>query len=178
METTTSPLVEGGDTEGSVVVLAGAEDQVCYVGYAEGLDANVDSVHANPASTQCSAANGCGTHIHSGTSCESKDTQGGHWFNGPALLEKMGSADDPWLTLGYKSTTTEGTAWFGACALTGITAKDAEDLPFIIHAEDGSRVSCGILKQAEEEDDNTGSSGFRVGGLWTLAMGVVAAWVW
>ena len=56
--------------------MATPNDVVCFVGSADNLEKDIDSVHGGGDGTQCSAANGCGVHVHTGTSCENTDTQG------------------------------------------------------------------------------------------------------
>ena len=56
--------------------VATPNDVVCFVGSADNLEKDIDSVHGGGDGTQCSAANGCGVHVHTGTSCENTDTQG------------------------------------------------------------------------------------------------------
>ena len=50
-------------------------DVVCLVGWSESLPADVASTYGG-GGTNCTAANGCGVHVHSGTGCENKTTQG------------------------------------------------------------------------------------------------------
>ena len=40
--------------------------------------------------------NGCGVHIHNGTSCGNTTTQGGHYFVSPVTI-------DPWIEARYKT---------------------------------------------------------------------------
>jgi hypothetical protein len=44
----------------------------------------------------CNATNGCGVHIHNGTSCTNATTQGGHYFGGDVT-------EDPWVEQRYSS---------------------------------------------------------------------------
>ena len=145
-EVTTTPLESGQPdypfVNGYVNVMVNAPagdeatEQLCYVGYASGLMQNVESFLQG--GDACNVANGCGTHIHAGFSCE-PDEQLGHWYSEELEV-------DPWLLLGYESTDEAGNAVFGDCTETGFPALDAEDRAFIVHGSDGSRVSCGILQ--------------------------------
>jgi len=84
----------------------------------------------------CTAANGCGMHIHEGEACTNTTTQGGHYFEGD---------EDPWATVGYTSTDSNG--YSGMIDLkVDMGVLDIEGKPFIIHANDGSRIACGIIK--------------------------------
>ena len=62
----------GGNLANGVVV---PSDVVCFVGAANGLAPNIASVNGG-GGTDCSAKNGCGVHVHSGTSCDTVETQG------------------------------------------------------------------------------------------------------
>lgn len=117
-----------------------------------------------------------GVHIHSGTSCESAATQGGHFFKD----YEVSTTFDPWLkppqpatdiapqTTAYyttdmgKARTTfffdqgigfEGTA---GCAM-GSPAEDCDEKVIVIHAGFDSgygRIACGKLVVAMSEDDS------------------------
>ena len=50
-------------------------DVVCFVGTAESLDPDLESIWGGGGS-DCSAANGCGLHIHSGFGCVDSTAQG------------------------------------------------------------------------------------------------------
>ena len=65
------PRWEGNLANGVVV----PSDVVCFVGGANGLAPNIASVHGG-GGTACAAKNGCGVHVHSGTSCDTVETQG------------------------------------------------------------------------------------------------------
>jgi hypothetical protein len=72
----------------------------------------------------------------------------GHWYNNATL------SSDPWAIIGYASTDSTGHSEFANCVRTGFNLTSDPSLltgrTFIIHAEDGSRVSCGSI----EEKDN------------------------
>lgn len=50
-------------------------DVVCFVGSAEDLESDIASVYGG-GGEDCSAANGCGVHVHAGMGCEDKEAQG------------------------------------------------------------------------------------------------------
>lgn len=117
---------------------------ICYYGVGFGLEPNLLSFHKSSAIStgseyglNCTAPNGCGIHIHSGSSCETTTDQGGHYYNSVDINV------DPWAKLGYTSTNEEGTTQFMHCVKTG--EKDYTRKVFVIHANDGSRVACGKL---------------------------------
>jgi hypothetical protein len=66
--------------------------------------------------------------------------QGGHFYS---------TTSDPWATTGYRTTDADGSALFFDCVSTGET--DMEGHAFVVHADDGSRVSCGLLVSVPEE---------------------------
>mmetsp|Transcript_73716 Transcript_73716/g.116748 ORF Transcript_73716/g.116748 Transcript_73716/m.116748 type:complete len:887 (+) Transcript_73716:103-2763(+) len=101
------------------------------VGTAMGLEANLS---AAPAGTDCLANNGCGVHVHSGTSCTNSSTQGGHYF---------GASPDPWSSIRYANTDSNGSAAFAFHVTTDSTSIDGK--PFILHNNAGARVACGII---------------------------------
>ena len=131
-------------TTGTVSVLTdlvgGVPDGVCYVGYAEGLEPDVESYLLGTGSQNCNATNGCGAHIHSGTGCEDADAQGGHYHDETELSE------DPWALESYYRTDGEGVAALYGCAITGRGASNYDMRPFIVHATDGGRLLCGLLR--------------------------------
>jgi hypothetical protein len=69
----------------------------------------------------------------------------GHWYNNATL------SSDPWAIIGYASTNSAGYSEFANCVRTGYNLTADPSLltgrTFIIHAEDGSRVSCGSIKK-------------------------------
>jgi len=144
-DTTSVPLLDSGVTS-RVAVLGdfNAVDGVCYVGAAQGLPPNERSFLLPEESgqiEQCQAPNGCGAHIHAGTGCDTKDTQGGHFYDEAEL------AEDPWLLESYRSTDSDGGAALIGCVITGKNAFHYGSRPFIIHGEDGVRLSCGLLEK-------------------------------
>merc|ERR1712176_1382098 len=76
----------------------------------------------------------------------------GHYYNADVVGE------DPWQQVGYMSTNEVGYAEFVDCVATGET--EFESRAWLIHAEDGSRVSCGLLEESASlmtpDDQNDG----------------------
>jgi hypothetical protein len=136
LKTETVPLGDSLVTA-EITAVAGVReaDEVCFFGSASGLERELVSFKADPVGTDCTAVNGCGVHVHRGESCLNDLMQGGHYYN---------TVDDPWTTTGYLSTNAEGSsAIFFHCVSTGET--EFEGRAFIVHADDGSRVSCGLM---------------------------------
>jgi hypothetical protein len=159
LQALTTPLTDDKDTQASVMVLAnfpkddgaaGVQDRLCYMGYAEGLEASRVSYLEDSTSDHC-------------TACTDKEAQGGHWYNGENLEAAGGSNEDPWLQLGYPSTAADGTAWFGACVETGEVALEALNRPFIVHGSDGSRISCGILSNTTDGSGDNDDGEEKIG---------------
>merc|ERR1719162_2368525 len=88
------------------------------------------------ATNDTAATNSRSSGGHKGTACTDEDTQGGHFFEG---------ASDPWASIVYPSTTSEGSAAFSFSLQT--TATDIAQKPFIIHNNAGVRVACGMLSE-------------------------------
>jgi hypothetical protein len=109
---------------------------VCYFGLAYNLEPKLRS-YLNPdwVGTNCNFTNGCGVHVHNGTSCLIRD---GHHYN-PAVVRK-----DPWKYSMYHSTNRLGTAYFTGCVETGVVG-NFENRAFVVHSNNGTRVSCGLL---------------------------------
>ena len=125
-------------------------DQICFYGMGFGLEPNLFSMyHPNPEMNiglDCSAKNGCGTHIHSGSSCESTIEQGGHFY------DQFKMRVDPWAEVGYYSTNENGSTQFMHCLKTG--EKDYQEKVFVIHNNAGARVACGNLLKSERIYDS------------------------
>jgi hypothetical protein len=136
LKTETIPLGDSLVTA-EITAVAGFREagEVCFFGSASGLERELVSYNADPVGTDCTAVNGCGVHVHRGESCLNDLMQGGHYYS---------TADDPWTTTGYLTTDAEGSSGiFFDCVSTGET--DFEGHAFIVHADDGSRVSCGLM---------------------------------
>lgn len=86
-------------------------------------------------------ANGCGIHIHDGTSCEAAALVGGHHYN--AVLNA-----DPWLPLVYVAAadgSSENT--LGVQAEAGLSRGDVQGRVVVVHAlASGARVACGVIQ--------------------------------
>jgi len=133
----TADLASLGDATatGSVTAMpVNSPDMICYMGYGMDLESDLISVYSDAQGPDCTAGNGCGVHVHAGTSCESKETQMGHYYSGDV---------DPWAIVGYESTSADGSATYMGCVSTGETEYAGK--AFIVHAGDGSRVACGLL---------------------------------
>lgn len=132
-----APL-DGGAVSGKVTVYATANAMI-GVGHVSGLEASLNSTQLGGAN--CTAGNGCGVHVHSGTACTNSTTQGGHYFVG---------ATDPWAAEQYQSTSASGAGDF----VFTVPNVDSNVIgkPFLVHNNAGGRVSCGILKKKEKRD--------------------------
>ena len=134
-----------GLTDADVVSIVTAyavnDGLVCYFGSAKQLEPDLLS-YLNPdliGGMDCNFTNGCGVHIHNGTACDDKATQGGHLYNTP---------EDPWLYTMYHATDELGDAQFAGCVETGVE-ESLTGYPFIVHSNNGTRVSCGILESVD-----------------------------
>jgi hypothetical protein len=167
-KTTENVLVAKTESLGDATVTSGVTaitgingklDQVCFLGTADGLERELVSAMADPAGPDCTAGNGCGVHVHSGEACTNSTTQGGHFYS---------TVDDPWVSTGYLTTDADGHAMFFHCVSTGETKMDGR--PFVVHANDGSRVSCGLLlSEPDETASPTAAPTSSVGKLAPLA---------
>jgi Cu/Zn superoxide dismutase len=149
LKTETIPLGDSLATA-EVTAITGIREagEVCFFGKAYGLERELVSFKADPVGVDCTAGNGCGVHVHSGTSCTNSTMQGGHFYS---------TTNDPWATTGYLTTDADGSALFFDCVSTGET--DMEGHAFVVHANDGSRVSCGLLMSVPEEASSPSSAG-------------------
>lgn len=127
--------INDSNVKGNVVLYAPNDDYVCHYGTGENLQPDVVSfVNGGP---QCRNPNGCGAHIHSGSSCADSTAQGGHYYDATVVEE------DPWKYAGYAWTDSAGNGSYASCLKTGET--QFKDKAFVLHGEDGGRVACGIL---------------------------------
>ena len=135
-------FVGGGNVEVLTKLLDSVPDGVCYQGYAGLLPKNVVSflVPNNGGSDTCNVKNGCGTHIHNGTSCATVDEQGGCYYDRDTVPV------NPWSLESYYTTSPEGAAALIGCTITGTEATEYETRPFIVRDTDGSRVLCGLIE--------------------------------
>lgn len=118
---------------GSVSLSTDSAGAVSGFGVAYGLEAELSSSGGS-----CTAQNGCGVHVHSGTACDPSADQGGHYWS-PA------TDPDPWATIIYESTTSAGLGTFFFYAAAGTPS--IADKPFIVHNNAGGRVACGVLTE-------------------------------
>ena len=95
-----------------------ADTDKSVIGYA-GIASKLES---NLVPSQCTALNACGVHIHSGRSCASVTTQGGHYFNNVSV------PIDPWIDEEY-TTNQYGQANFQS--IVNIGTVDIEGRVFI-----------------------------------------------
>jgi hypothetical protein len=142
LSTKTTNLTNTSGANSKVTVYAVRDDQVCYFGRARKLEPRLTSYLNNyPVGTNCNFTNGCGVHLHEGFSCFNRTTQGPHLWNATVF------PTDPWLYTMYHKTNTKGRAYFTGCVETGIQGPNAfAGRAFILHSENGTRVSCGILR--------------------------------
>jgi hypothetical protein len=131
MSTSLSPLDNSG-VEGCVTIYSTAS-RIVGAGWGTGLEANLSD--SSSGGTDCTSANGCGVHVHSGSGCGSSIVQGGH-------LNRVGGAD-PWTDIRYGKTDSSGRAAFVFSVSSDNTAVLGK--PFIMHNNAGGRVSCGLL---------------------------------
>jgi len=121
------------DVSGSVTLVVNGS-MITGAGSASGLEASLSDTTGD-----CHATNGCGVHVHSGSSCENLTTQGGHYY-------RIGTSD-PWALIRYSSSSSTGAANFVfAVTNPGLTAVQGK--AFIVHNNAGGRVSCGLLNDA------------------------------
>ena len=140
-----APYPMGGMAGGNA---AGTETGMVEISIGYGRDMTI-KLDIQGVAADCSAtmmypdANACGIHIHEGTTCNSADFVGGHFWS-PAKF-----SSDPWETVQYHSTasgrssfeiTLDGGNGYG----TDINHGHA----FIIHDTTGKRIGCGLLEMA------------------------------
>jgi len=95
-------------------------------------------------------SNGCGIHVHIGTSCASHDDVGGHYFS--AALQ-----DDPWKPVVYVAAA-DGSSEenFGVEVTTGLSNADILGRVMVVHElESGRRIACGVItaRNAQKQGD-------------------------
>lgn len=87
---------------------------------------------------ECTAANCCGVHFHSGGSCENAGDVGGHYWNEDQM-------SDPWGPVRYYSN--EDGYSNGQYAINfGFHLTSARGRTFVIHDFTGARIACGIFR--------------------------------
>jgi len=80
-----------------------------------------------------------GVHIHSGTTCDSADDVGGHWWTPE-------SDTDVWTAVTWASDANGRSTSSSIILATGYGYEDNVGHAVVVHAADGTRVGCGILK--------------------------------
>merc|ERR1712024_8719 len=73
-----------------------------------------------------SVTNGCGIHIHTGTSCDAQDKVGGHFYN-----NAVGS--DPWLPVVYVAPTGASNEVNGVEVITGLSSGYITGRVMVVH---------------------------------------------
>ena len=93
----------------------------------------------DPATLQPGAGLRGGMHVHTGTTCAVANDIGGHFFKD--------GAQDPWNDVQW--TLFDGTNTAQAAGLSGLAVPALTDMDgraFVVHASDGRRVGCGVLR--------------------------------
>jgi hypothetical protein len=164
----TKPLMDSGVYSDVTVLMLKSFRfrRLCYFGQATGLEANLLSFQAD--GSDCTGTNGCGTHVHAGMDCFNSTTQMSRLYDEDKL------ETDPWLLAGYLSTDADGSAYYMDCLNTGEWQN--ENRAFLIHANDGSRVSCGLLGRSEEKPTSFASSTGVLCSIRTTVMAILVAW--
>jgi hypothetical protein len=133
---TLSQLSSSGVT-GSVTLFE-KSTRLFGAGRAAGLEASL-SDDSNGGS-DCTATNGCGVHVHDGTGCADKASQGGHLYTGSV---------DPWTSVRYTSTDASGNS--SRFVFSVVPDAKVHGKPFVVHANNGSRVACGLINKKNSE---------------------------
>ena len=118
----------GSKVSGIAVVFTDGSNRTSYAGIVKRLMANLTS-----SSAMCNVTNGCGVHIHNGTSCANSTVQGGHYFASSVVTV------DPWITARY-STDAMGKANFNGILNMG--TDDVDGKPFIGKIRFAFRIFC------------------------------------
>lgn len=79
-----------------------------------------------------------GLHIHTGTTCDDAALVGGHYWDAADI------ADDPWSTF-YESGS-KGRSKDHFHVYAGLDLEDVKGHAVVLHASDGARIACGVLK--------------------------------
>jgi len=119
--------------------------------------------------------NGCGIHVHAGTTCDVAADVGGHYYDTTTI------SSDPWLPIVYE--VSNGSAAAGMVEVTtGVSVADMVGKAFVVHQLDtGGRIACAILKTPGPGSDVTSivsSSRLRAEAPWWVfggAAGIAAA---
>jgi len=119
--------------------------------------------------------NGCGVHVHSGTSCAVAADVGGHYYSElidsleASTTEDPDASADPWADVVYVADSS-GDAAGAAEVATGVTLPDLVGKAFVVHElASGGRIACGIVDPTESAGGEQLSSA-RPTTLWQLAL--------
>jgi len=122
--------------------------------------------------TDCTAgagddvANGCGIHVHGGSTCDVAADVGGHFYS-----SNLGS--DPWADIAYVADNS-GASMGAAEVVTGSTLADQVGKAFVVHElTDGGRVACSIVDEMATTTMEMATSSSA--GMATTTMGVATA---
>lgn len=123
----------------SVVATDPRTDNICFFVEGRGLTPNIQSYLVNKTSKDCNVTNGCGIHVHDTQSCSSGVLSNYYWDANTFPI-------NPWSLPGgnYLTTNEFGQALQTSCVATGKAS--FEDQAFILHANNGDRVACGLLQ--------------------------------
>ena len=95
------------------------------------------------------AENGCGIHIHNGTTnCDNEATVGPHYWN-----KEIFPSEDPWLPVKYESD-----AYGNSKSViqmnggNGFSATVNDNHNIVIHNANGGRIACGVLRFRRSKD--------------------------
>jgi len=83
----------------------------------------------------------CGIHVHSGTSCDTDEEVGGHYWNDKKV------DPDPWTTTGGAVYTSEGDGKVAGSfpLVTGYPKRANKGHAVVVHSKDGTRIGCGTI---------------------------------
>lgn len=91
-------------------------------------------------------SNGCGVHVHEGTSCAVANDVGGHYYSGDL-------SSDPWADVVYVADSS-GAAMGAAEVTTGVTLPDVMGKAFVVHElTKGGRIACAIVGATDDDGD-------------------------
>lgn len=89
------------------------------------------------------SGNVCGIHVHEGTSCDTHDGIGGHYYN------KLHLDSDPWTAVRYSSTGGKSKLADGVQVPTGLARSSLVGHTVVVHSSEGAgeRIACGTLSE-------------------------------
>merc|ERR1712137_780021 len=126
--------LKGDDIAGTATLFA-TDSVLAGAGFVSGLEPSL--LASTDGGDDCTAKNGCGVHVHSGSACTNSSVQGGHYYVGDI---------DPWAPIGYTQTNSVGNGSF--VFMLDNFDLDISSKPFIVHNNAGGRVGCGMLMQS------------------------------